>query len=205
MQQMPKEEKMKKRIIVDMDCILTDLFTPIFRILDKEFGIRAAVEDLTQWDMVKCSPLDQMPARDLYGIFRRPGFFRNLEPLPGALEGFRSLYDAGHELVIVSTPTGPESAGDKYRWLAEHLPYLPEKDVFLGSHKHMVKADVIIDDRGETLERYHQEWPQALCLGIHFPYNTYLLPKANPSILLCGSHLDTEKAWGGLVEVIEAL
>lgn len=195
----------KLRIIVDMDCILVDLFTDMLKVIGQEHGLQATVEDLTQWDMAKCPPLDKMNPKDLYGIFRRPNFFRTLPPLPGALKAFKKLHDSGHQLVIVSTPSGPGSAADKYSWLAEHMPYLSERDVFLGSHKHMVKADVIIDDRGETLEAYNREWPQALCLGIGYPYNRYLPQTPGGAIVICGSYQDTEAAWAEIIGAIEAL
>ena len=78
-----------------------------------------------------------------------PGLFAEMDPIPGALEAYRSLVAQGHDLYIVTTApsNNPSAWTDKLLWVQEHLGDVARKRLFLTHHKDMVEGDVLIDVR----------------------------------------------------------
>jgi len=162
-------------ILCDMDGIIVDLLNHWLDAIALDHGIRVQPEEIVEWDMAKCGRLRDLGPKIVYGYLQKPGFFRKAPALPGAVAGLKALHDAGHNIVILSSPSGPISAGEKLEWLAEHLPFLPSKQIMLANLKTLVKGDVLIDDHPQTLLDYSQAWPEALAIGIKYPYNKHLL------------------------------
>ena len=110
------------RILIDMDNVLVD-----FRSALRKRGI----------------PVDTPDADDL------PGLFGEMDPMPGAVEAFHRLSEAGHDLYILTTaPWNNESAWvDKLRWVKRYLPDVAHKRLIISHHKNLVSGDVLIDDR----------------------------------------------------------
>jgi hypothetical protein len=81
----------------------------------------------------------------------------------------------GHEVYLVTARSGATHVAETFQWIAAKLPFIDVRRqlVFLYD-KHLLSADVIIDDKGATLTKYKQTHPNALVLGISYPYNTYL-------------------------------
>ncbi|MFY0606434.1 MAG: hypothetical protein JXR10_06960 [Cyclobacteriaceae bacterium] len=76
------------------------------------------------------------------------GFFSNLEPLEGALEGIKKLSDLGYDIYILSSPSpkNPLSYTEKRVWIEEHLGYEYVEKLILSMNKGLVKGDYLIDD-----------------------------------------------------------
>jgi 5'(3')-deoxyribonucleotidase len=77
-----------------------------------------------------------------------PSAYRHMNPLPGALDGVRSLIGMGHDVWIATKPpTGiPHAYADKVAWILEYLPELKRK-IVLTHDKSLLRGDVLIDDR----------------------------------------------------------
>ena len=77
-----------------------------------------------------------------------PGIFATMDPIPGALEGYRTLCK-DHDVFILSTaPWGNPSAwSDKLLWVQKHLGDVAEKRLILTHHKYLARGEVLIDDR----------------------------------------------------------
>lgn len=77
-----------------------------------------------------------------------PGFFADLDVVPGAKLAVRQLYRSGKfDIQILSVPVSdsPESYTEKARWVATHFPYLLNK-INLTQDKGLFKGDYLIDD-----------------------------------------------------------
>jgi 5'(3')-deoxyribonucleotidase len=81
-------------------------------------------------------------------VKRMPGAYIAMEPIPGALEGVRSLIGMGHDVWIATKPpTGvPVAYAEKVAWILKHLPELKRK-IILTHDKSLLCGDVLIDDR----------------------------------------------------------
>jgi 5'-nucleotidase len=110
------------RIFVDMDNTLVDFRSALRK--------RGLPEDLDDADELE-------------------GLFAEMDPLPDALEAYRELVDRGHDVYILSTaPWGNASAwSDKVEWVKAHLGDVAHKRLILSHHKHLLRGDVLIDDR----------------------------------------------------------
>jgi hypothetical protein len=79
-----------------------------------------------------------------------PGAFKDLKPLPGAIEAVRSLIGMGFEVWIATKPpTGNAAAyADKAAWILEHLPELKRR-IIMTHDKGLLgdDEDYLIDDR----------------------------------------------------------
>jgi 5'(3')-deoxyribonucleotidase len=79
-----------------------------------------------------------------------PGTFLRLEPMPGAIEGVRSLIGIGFECwVATKPPTGAAQAyADKVTWILRYLPELKRR-IVITHDKGMLgdEGDTLIDDR----------------------------------------------------------
>lgn len=185
--------KKKLRILVDLDGIVADFFKLLFREYERETGESVDVSQILSWDMAK---FVQHPDT-LNQIFSRQGFFTRLDPIPGAVEAVKELHAGGHEVVIVSSPCTHHSAAEKLEWCARHLPFLDQKNVWIGHKKHHVRGDVLIDDGPHNISAYRAEHPGALLLGISYPYNLDA-----PYDLRASGHDSPSVAWLQILDAI---
>lgn len=130
----------KKRLIVDLDGCAVDSYGQ--RICDaaKElYNVDVKPEQFCHYSLTKGTGLtDEMVS----GIFSKPGYYRDPEPMPHALEVMRRLYDSGYELhIITARPTDKITRQDTLRWLAKHdVPF--DSLVIMAHHgDHKLTAD----------------------------------------------------------------
>jgi 5'-nucleotidase len=189
--------KRKLRILVDLDGILTDCVPYWLKILNDRHGTKVTVDDIDLWSLHKCGDLKTLTADQVYAPLSEVGFFRNMKPLDGAIENLKKLFDDGHEIIILSSPSSPVSAKEKLEWCAEHLPWLPAASVALVNIqlKKLIGADVVIDDNPDVLTDYPKAWPQAIMFGIEYKYNKHCRIGLGGSALLLGDYNDTKTAW----------
>jgi 5'(3')-deoxyribonucleotidase len=117
-------------------------------------------------------------ARNVAGetVKTMPGAYLAMEPIPGALEGVRSLIGMGHDVWLATKPpTGiPFAYADKVQWVLDHIPELKRK-IVLTHDKSLLRGDVLIDDRPHKANardfKGHLvvfglgiDWPQVLSL-----------------------------------------
>ena len=190
-------------ILVDMDGIISALHKKWLDTYNAEHGTSFCVGDITTWDThtaLKCAP------RDIYSIIERPGFFLDIEPLPGAVKSLKYLVDAGHKVRVLSA-SSKYAASDKMEWVEKYLPFLSFKDVILAYSKDWVCGDVLIDDGPHNLTAYQDAWSDSLVVGIKYPYNESLqgrMVEGNPTpIFLADGWNDPEAAWAAILDRIE--
>jgi 5'-nucleotidase len=191
-------------ILCDMDGIIVNLFTYWLDAIEQEYGVKVEPHEIVRWDLHNCGRLKELGAAKVYGFLSTPGFFRNAPALPGALEGLKKLHDAGHKIVILSSPSGPISAKEKLEWLAEKLPWLSDKNIMLANQKTMVKGDILIDDHPDTIVRYSETWPEAAVIGIRYPYNE-AVPCNGTRIQIVDSYMHMASAWETIVAYVGRL
>lgn len=79
-----------------------------------------------------------------------PGVFIDLEPMPGAIEGIRSIIGMGYDVFIATKPASrtPQSYADKASWILRHLPELRKK-IIMTQDKGLLgdEFDYLLDDR----------------------------------------------------------
>ncbi|HLR32372.1 MAG TPA: hypothetical protein VK074_07780 [Fodinibius sp.] len=114
----------KEIVYVDMDNVLVDFPWGIQQLTEEH---RIQYEDR----------LDEIP-----------GFFSNLPPVDGALEGYRRLQEQYETYILSTGPwNNPSAWSDKLLWVQKHLPQAGYKRLILSHNKHLNAGDYLIDDR----------------------------------------------------------
>ena len=152
------------RIAVDMDEVLTDTLGKQLRLYNQRYGTSASRSDLHGNNLVDIAPA---PHKEwLVSMLHEPGFFADLEPLPGALEGMERLC-AQHDVFIASAATQfPNSFNEKIAWLKLYLPQIPLNRIIFCGDKSILNVAYLIDDSA-----YHFEGLRGVGLLFDAPHN----------------------------------
>ncbi|MCR5089348.1 MAG: hypothetical protein K6C08_07555 [Oscillospiraceae bacterium] len=137
-------------ILVDMDDTLEQLIQAWISAVNKQHGRNVSYDDIVSWDMSAAFP--GLSREQVYSVPSQPGFWKTVEPMPGAAEALQRLMAAGHEIYIV-TATTCESVHEKMtELLFRYFPFLSWKQVIITENKQMIRGDVLIDDGVHNLE-----------------------------------------------------
>ena len=141
--------------LVDVDGVLAMFAEAVveavnIRLRDRGERLRS-VEEITSWDISKC--LD-IPSEWVYQEAGLCGFCDNLKVYPGAKEGIEKLRETGH-VYFVTSPIW----SSRY-WMYERVQWLVRNfdarasDVIQTSQKQLVRGDVLLDDKYETVVKW---------------------------------------------------
>lgn len=105
----------------------------------------------SSWDFWTELGLSDADFAALLEAFAEDGGYNLCPPIPEALEGVVTLFDAGFDIVAVSSrPPSRAVEVSTYRWIADW--FLPFRAVMLGpTAKLEVEADVVVDDNPADL------------------------------------------------------
>lgn len=116
-------------------------------------AIAVARLPITPDDHVNYDDLPRYPGvRELFGDY---AFWQSLPVVAGAIAGVDRIRTAGHEVVFVTAPWRycRGWADARRDWLASYFA-ARAADVIVAERKELVRGDVLIDDRPETLESW---------------------------------------------------
>jgi 5'-nucleotidase len=144
------EIRKMRRILVDMDGVLADVYHRFFELHKGESG-----EPLSIQNIIGLKEEEAFPNQLKW--VNTPGFFRNVPVMPGSRQGLMRLND-NFEVVVVSMATQfPKSLIDKQLWLAEHFPYIRWEQIIFCGRKDIINADIMIDDHSKNLDNFNGE------------------------------------------------
>jgi 5'(3')-deoxyribonucleotidase len=139
-----------KRILVDMDGVLADVYHRFFELHEEDFGIKLSVQNIIGLKEAEAFP------NQLKWV-NSPGFFRSIPVMSGSREGLKRLND-NFEVVVASMATEfPICLTDKLLWLSEHFPFISWKQIVFCGCKDIIKADIMIDDHFKNLDNFSGE------------------------------------------------
>lgn len=116
--------------------------------------------EITEWDLSK-----NMGDKG-FEIFKQPGFFLNLKPIPDAIEYLSKLMTDGYDILIVTCPPNGISMMDKKKWCEKYLSFIPKENIIMTCRKDLIKADLIFDDSPTNLESFN-----GIKVCMNRPYN----------------------------------
>lgn len=124
----------KKRVFVDMDGTLCDFM--------------GAFKFYKEMDSTRKYPQS------------RVGFFENLKPLPGSIEGFNLLKEH-YDMWILTRPSfkNIHCFSEKAQWILDNLGFDVLENMVISGDKSIIKGDFLIDDHdGHGQDRFDGEW-----------------------------------------------
>lgn len=141
------------RIIVDMDEVLAQFVKEVLKRWNDEADTNFVRDDINMWQMEKT--LGANSFEKITEWMTEPGFFENLEPFPGAIDGFNTLRKKHDVVIATSLAGGLENGFDsKRRWVAKHFPDFSMKNFICTSRKDLLTADILIDDAAHFLDAW---------------------------------------------------
>lgn len=143
-------------IAVDVDDTICNLQEVVVDLFNKRFGSHYTLENFTEYDIMNVLPTqDAIVMKDIYG---ESGLYNKVKPMPGAQDTLEKLINLGHQVYLV-TAAIPETYGEKVAFIKRFFPYIDDGHIVSMKHKHMFKADIMIEDNLQALlagQHYHR-------------------------------------------------
>jgi len=144
-----------KRIAVDMDEVMADALGEHLRRYNLDHDEKIAVEDLEGkwiWEVVA-----QDRREALAGYLQSEDFFESLAVMPESQRVIERLQTRYEVFIVTAAMEVPSSFDQKFRWLAQHFPFVPTSHIVYCGDKSIVRADYLIDDNPRQLRRFRGE------------------------------------------------
>lgn len=140
------------RIFVDMDEVIADAYQAHIDIYAQEHGKAFTKAQCDGREFWQCVP--EAHRDGVKGHADRIGFFRDLKIIPDSQEVLHELSDKFEVYIASAAMQFPYSLKEKSDWLDKFFPFIPWQHRILCGHKHVLKGDLLIDDRSYNLERF---------------------------------------------------
>ena len=138
---------MKKRLLVDMDGVLADIYQQAINFEYAESGRLIKIKDLEGEDEIVAFP-------NAAKHVRQQGFFRTAPVIPNAFDVMQLLSKVYDIFIVSAAMEFPNSLEEKYYWLEEHFPFIPWNNIVLCGSKTVVQGDILIDDHYKNLDPF---------------------------------------------------
>lgn len=183
---------MTQTILIDADGVMIDFLNPFLALGNKIAGTNVVREDVRSWDILPNFPESHHDA--ILHAMCEEGWCYDLPVLPGTVEGLAALREIGKVYCVTSPWSSRTWAYERTLALKDKLGFDPH-DVLHVSAKHLVKGDVLIDDKLSTLEAWKDAFPGGNALLVTAPYNASMT--FNP-------HIWRTKSWEDIIALAAA-
>lgn len=152
----------KPVLFCDLDGIVADLMTKWLDAYNRDYKDQLTVEDVLHWEWHEL--VKPEVGKRIYHYLSRPGWFADLEPLPGAVDALRRL--SGRVEIVIATASPKSALRDKTEWVHKHLPFIPPRNIVLTYRKDLLAGDFLFDDAPRNLRSF-----RGTRITIDYPYN----------------------------------
>lgn len=163
---------MKPIVLLDCDGVLSAFADGFLKIVNAQFGTSYTPEDITDYDIARALRWSPERAEEAYALISAcDRFAARLEPLPGAVDGVRRLAECA-EIYVVTSPwwSNRTWVHDRNNWLWQHFG-IGAGAVVHTAAKHLVRGDVLVDDKTSTCEAWRAAWPRGVAVQWSTPHN----------------------------------
>ena len=159
-------------VLVDMDGVIADFDGEVTRKLRARISDFSAPDPSTHFYYTKrlSDPQHITVSREIQAA---KGFFRGLQPIEGALDGWRQLEEMGYRPRICSSPLSSNlwCTAEKLEWLKEHLGSAVADTAIIDKDKSKHDGIALIDDRPIVDKAESASWQHVMFAQ---PYNQHI-------------------------------
>ena len=164
------QEIRKKTIIVDVDGVCGDFVSHLNKKME-EIGYKVNKDKLDKWSLTDrfYSIGGRDIEKDYLKILDNIDFWASI-PLFKNVQEILKKIDKNYNLLIVTSPF-PQVVDafkeGRLQWLKKYFPFIKRDQIIFESKKWKIKADIIIEDKPETIEKFKG----SLKIVMDAPYN----------------------------------
>jgi 5'-nucleotidase len=137
------------RLTLDMDDVLADTHKKLVRIIVDDFDSTLTEKQLHSKALKELLHPKQL--KRLHKIIDSPGFFADIEVMPGATETVYKLSHYYEIFIATACMEFPTSFKDKFDWLHKHFSFIPWTNIVFCGYKSIIQSDYLIDDHVRNL------------------------------------------------------
>lgn len=159
-------------VLVDMDNVMVNLLSAWLRQYEEVGGERVSLEAITEYNWEGF-----VKDRELFlRVLKSGGVFYEAEPMPMAKEGMRLLSEVAEVLIVTKAlPSSSRTFDAKLHTLWRHFPGIDFQRVIFTGQKYLIRADYLIEDSAENVEKWLKANPEGHAFLIDWPYNKNFL------------------------------
>ncbi len=140
-------------LFIDMDEVIADTYGAHITTYNRDFDASLTQEACMGKEVWQCVP--EAHQKSIRNHARQEGFFRDLPPIENSQDVLKEL-SKQYDLFIASAAMQfPNSLIEKSDWIDEYFPFIHWKNRILCGDKHILKGDILIDDRSYNLDSFN--------------------------------------------------
>jgi 5'(3')-deoxyribonucleotidase len=157
-------------ILLDVDGVLANFIEANLATL-RELGVERQHDDVRAWSIEESLGLSSAQRAQMKARWSEAGFCASIPAYEGAAAGVELLRSIG-EVYAITAPmwSAPTWQHERTEWLMRHFDFTRDQVVSTAA-KHLVRGDILVEDKPETLARWAAAWPGALPVLWDRPYN----------------------------------
>lgn len=149
-------------LLFDLDGICTNLAKKWLAVYNGDWDDDLTLEEIVAWEWHRF--VKPACGKRIYHYLNHPGFFADLEPIPGCIETLRRLAPRTELVAVTASPR--EATAAKMAWVRRHLPFVPAHNTVITHRKDLVRGDFLFDDAPRNLRHF-----QGVRILMDYPYN----------------------------------
>jgi uncharacterized HAD superfamily protein len=162
-----KEEILKRRLGIDIDGVIRDLYIPLKKMFQKEFEGFIRVKDISDWNDYRIhkffylhgEPIKEQQFKYYWFVkFAKEIYLDKSKPYSHAVKYINDLY-ANYQIILISSQPNSQTMKYTLEWLDKYAILYDELHFTQYGQKEKVKCDLYLDDSPSeiTALRKHNE------------------------------------------------
>lgn len=143
-----------KRIAIDMDEVIADFNTKMIPSFNSRFNAQIKLADLEGMTIQQLRPDIKQQVEEMIG---EADFFADLAVIPQSQRVIKKLTENYEVFITTAAMEFPLSFNAKFRWLAEHFPFIHPMNIVFCGNKSILHADYLIDDNARHFTHFTGE------------------------------------------------
>lgn len=139
-------------LFIDMDEVMADTYGAHIEIYNRDYQECLTHETCLGNEVWQTIPTERQESVRQHA--NTVGFFRELNPIEDSQNVIRELSKKYEVYIASAAMQFPNSLLEKSEWLDEHFPFIPWQNRILCGHKHILRGDILIDDRSYNLKDF---------------------------------------------------